>query len=118
VSVTTDLEQGANTPAGGRRLERETPKLTGRAAFLLVAVTLLALMAVVPARQFLDQRARISDLERRTAVLEDQNAGLRSELGRLHDPAELERLARECLGMVAPGEVAFVTPGQPPADDC
>jgi len=118
VSVTTDLERGATTQAGARRLDRETPKLTGGAAFLLVAVTLILLMAVVPARQYLDQRARISDLERRTAELEDQNAGLRSEVSRLNDPAELERLARGCLGMVAPGEVAFVTPGQAPSDDC
>jgi cell division protein FtsL len=119
VSVTTDVERGAtDPPTSGRRLERETPRLTGRAAFLLVALTLLAVMAMVPARQYLDQRARIGDLERRTTELEDQNAKLRAEVTRLHDPAELERLARECLGMVAPGEVAFVTSGQSPAADC
>jgi cell division protein FtsL len=109
------------TPASagtGRRLERSTPKLTGRAAVLLVVITLLAVMAMVPARQYLDQRARISDLERRTEELESQNADLRSEITRLHDPAELERLARECLGMVDPGEVAFVAPGGGPADGC
>ena len=119
MSVTTGLEEGATSPSTpGRRLERETPRLTGRAAFLLVALTLLAVMAMVPARQFLDQRARIGDLERRTAELQEQNGDLRAEITRLHDPAELERLARECLGMVAPGEVAFVTPGESPAADC
>jgi cell division protein FtsB len=104
--------------AGSRRLERDRPRLTGRAGFLLVALTVLLVMAMVPARQYLDQRARIGELERRTAELEAQNAELREEISRLHDPAELERLARECLGMVAPGEVAFVTPGEPPADAC
>lgn len=39
--------------------------------------------------------------------------------GRLHDPVELEKLARECLGMAGPGEVAFVTPGgRPDSADC
>ena len=119
MSVTTDLERGATAPpTQGRRLERETPRLTGRAAFLLVAVTLLAVMAMVPARQYLDQRARIGDLERRTTELEERNGDLRGAITRLHDPAELERLARECLGMVAPGEVAFVTPGQGTRADC
>ena len=119
MSLTTDLEPGTTVPpTPGRRLERETPRLTGRAAFLLVALTLLAVMAMVPARQYLDQRAQIGDLERRTAELEELNADLRGEITRLHDPAELERLARECLGMVAPGEVAFVTPGRGPATDC
>jgi cell division protein FtsL len=119
VSATTGVRRGGSDPAKpSRRLERDLPRLTGRAAMLLVAVAFLAVMAVVPARQFLEQRGRIAELERRTAELEQSNAGLRAEVERLHDPAELERLARECLGMVAPGEVAFVTPGQAPSKAC
>ncbi len=94
-----------------RTLERDGPKLTGRAAVLLVTVALLVMLALVPARAFLDQRAQIADLERRTAELQQQNADLRGRIDRLNDPAELERIARECLGMVAPGEVALVVPG-------
>ena len=102
-----------------RTLERTGPKLTGRAAALLVAVALLVMLALVPARQFLEQRGQISELERRTAELERTNAGLRAEIDRLNDPSELERIARECLGMVAPGEVALVVPGAHPARaDC
>ena len=41
----------------------------------------------------------------------EAEAELRAEISRLHDPTELEKLARECLGMVGPGEVAFVIPG-------
>ena len=106
-------------PAGrSPRLERDLPRLTGRAAVLLVADVLLAVMAIVPARQYVEQRGRLAELEQRTTELEQQNADLRSEVERLHDPTELERLARECLGMVAPGEVAFVTPGQAPSKAC
>ena len=93
-----------------RTIERDGPKLTGRAAGLLIAVTVLVLLALVPARQFLDQRGRIADLDRRAAELQLENEELRGEIARLHDPAELERLARECLGMVAPGEIALVVP--------
>ena len=101
------------------RLERDRPRLTGRAAVLLVAIALLVVMALVPIGRFLEQRAAIADLERRAAQLEDRNAALRAEISKLHDPAELEKLARECLGMVAPGEVAFVTAGEVPARaDC
>ena len=81
------------------------------AAALLVAVTILAVMAIVPIGRYLDQSAAIADIERRAAELGSQNAELRAEISRLHDPTELEKLARECLGMVGPGEVAFVTPG-------
>jgi cell division protein FtsB len=101
-----------------RTLERTGPKLTGRAALLLVIVASLVLLAAVPARTFFDQRGRIAELERRAAELEAANDDLRAELARLHDPAELERLARECLGMVAPGEIVLVVPGQRARADC
>ena len=101
------------------RLERDRPKLTGRAAALLIAIGALMLMALVPIGHYLEQRAAIVDLERRAAQLEDRNAALHAEISKLHDPAELEKLARECLGMVAPREVAFVTPGEAPGGaDC
>jgi cell division protein FtsB len=119
VSATTGVRRGgSDPPKPSRRLERDLPRLTGRAAMLLVAVAFLAVMAVVPARQFLQQRGRISELEQRTAELEQRNAELRAEIQHLLDAAELERLARECLGMVAAGEVAFVTPGQAPSKAC
>jgi len=101
------------------RLERDRPRLTGRAAALLVAVTILGVMAIVPIGRYLDQNAAIADIDRRAAELDSQNAELRAEISRLHDPTELEKLARECLGMVGPGEVAFVTPwGRPVSPDC
>ena len=104
--------------AGARTLERERPRLTGRAALLLVTATVLLLLLLVPARQYLDQRARISELERRATTLEEQNDALRAQIVALRDPVELERLARECLGMVRPGEIALVTPGAATSDGC
>jgi len=99
-------------PSSRPRLERDGPRLTGRAAALLVAVAILAAMAILPIGRYLDQRTAIAEIERRAAELEAQNADLRAEIAQLHDPTELEELARSCLGMVGPGEVAFVIPGR------
>ncbi|HET9722667.1 MAG TPA: septum formation initiator family protein [Actinomycetota bacterium] len=104
--------------AGTRTLPRDRPRLTARAAALLVVVAILALLTLVPARQFLAQRGQIAELEARAARLEQQNDALQREIARLKDPAELERLARECLGMVRPGEIALVTPDVPSSSDC
>ena len=106
--------------ARGRPLSREGPRVTARAAGLLVAVMFLALLALVPARAYLDQRSKIAELERQAAHLQVQNERLAAAIEKLHDPVELERLARECLGMVAPGETALITPGGGGADrvDC
>jgi cell division protein FtsB len=93
----------------GRVIERTRPRLTGRAAALLVVVLLLAFFAISPVRELLADRAKVADLERQAQMLEDANAGLRAEMAKLHDPNELERLARECLGMVKPGETVFIT---------
>jgi cell division protein FtsB len=90
-------------------LERPRTRLTGRAALLIVAVAMLALFSVVPVRQYFVQRTELAQLERRTAALEHANDALRSDIERLHDPDYLERIARACLGMVEPGEIAFVS---------
>lgn len=90
-------------------IERTRPRLTARAALLIIVVSLLAAFAMAPVREFLGERERIADLERKAQILDDANARLRAEIAKLHDPNELERLARECLGMVNPGETAFVT---------
>ena len=82
---------------------------SGRAAILLLAVFLLAMVSIAPTRVWLDQRARLRELERQAAQLEAANAELADRIADLRDPETLERLARECLGMVEPGEISFVT---------
>ncbi|HSL10477.1 MAG TPA: septum formation initiator family protein [Actinomycetota bacterium] len=82
---------------------------SGRAAILLLAVFLLAMVSIAPTRVWLDQRSRLRDLERQAAQLEAANARLAERIADLRDPETLERLARECLGMVEPGEIAFIT---------
>jgi cell division protein FtsB len=72
-------------------------------------VLVLAMSLVVPFREYVEQRSRVSELAARVDALSKANARLEERIIQLRDPAYLERLARECLGMVKPGEIAFVT---------
>lgn len=86
----------------------------------MVALILLTL-AVAPLRTLIDQRSRLGQLERQADDLTDRNAALEARIGRFNDPSYLERLARQCLGMVRPGETAFVMvprQGAPPTPAC
>ena len=100
---------------------RGRSRFTARGAILAVVIMALLLYLVVPLRAYMAQRARLGQLERQTEILEQQNGLLEHKIKQLHDPAYLERLARECLGMVRPGEIGFIVvpksgEAQPP--DC
>ena len=92
------------------------PTITPRATILGFVVFVTAIFAVAPARAYLDQRVERARLAQQVQQLQQQNAELQQRIDQLHDPVELERLARECLGMVEPGEIAIVPvrPGSPP----
>ena len=83
-------------------------RLTSRGAVLAVIITALLLYVVVPLRTYIAQRNQLSELQDQTSQLEQQNRVLQRQVALLHDPAYLERLARECLGMIRPGEIGFV----------
>jgi cell division protein FtsB len=95
-------EAVAGGAAGGRS------RFTARGAILAIVVMALLLYLVVPLRTYMAQRNHLTQLERQTRVLEQQNGLLQQRIQQLHDPAYLERLARECLGMVRPGEIGFI----------
>jgi cell division protein FtsB len=74
-----------------------------------VAVVLLAIATnVVPFRQVVDQRAEISEARDHLAALVAENATLTQQVAALETPIEVERIAREKLGYVRPGETAYV----------
>ncbi|MGH2663892.1 MAG: FtsB family cell division protein [Actinomycetota bacterium] len=98
-----------NAEAGA---ERGRLRITGRAVVLAGVVVLLGIASVGVLRQFFDQRAEIDRLERQVEALVEERGDLTRQIERLHDPEYLERLARECLGMVRPGEIAFVVPSE------
>jgi cell division protein FtsL len=76
---------------------------------IAVAVVLVAIVTnVVPFRQVVDQRAEISQTRDQLAALVAENAKLTDQVGALGTPIEVERIAREKLGYVRPGETAYV----------
>jgi cell division protein FtsB len=102
---------GARRPAvrrrpagiGGIRWDR-----VGRLA--LVAVLLgIVLLYISPVNTWFQQSATAQHQEQRLNELKQENARLKGRLGYLQRPDSIDREARR-LGMVKPGERAFVLP--------
>ncbi len=68
----------------------------------------MVLALTVPMRQFFAQRERLAVAQDRHAEQAARVAALEAQKARLADPAYVERLARERLRYVRPGEVPFI----------
>ena len=95
-----------STAAASHRARRI--QITPRGAILVLVVTALLFYLMVPLRTYVAQRDRLEQLERQSRVLQRQNSDLQRRVQLLNDPAYVEKIARECLGMVKKGEIAFV----------
>lgn len=73
-----------------------------------LVVGALALTGVAPARQAYQQAQQLKEVQAQADVLRERNEQLTSRLARLGDPAYMEKLAREQLGVVRPGDTAYV----------
>ena len=83
-----------------------------RTVFIGTVVALL-IAGVSPARQLLRQNERISTEREKLVALQRENERLEKRLERLNNSDYLEKVAREELGMVQPGEISYVV--VPPA---
>ena len=87
-------------------------KLARPAMFMGVLALIMAGMAVItaviPFRQILEQQARVEGVSVELARINLENELLNGEVQALQTPEEIERLAREKLGYVMPGETAYV----------
>jgi cell division protein FtsB len=90
------------------RPTRSRHGLTTRAAFLGLLVCALTLALTVPLREYFQQRGRVADLRARTAEQDKRVETLEERKRRLDDPAYVERLARERLHYVRPGETGYI----------
>ena len=101
---------------------RRRARLTARATILLAIMIGVLVLSVAPARMYFEQQAELARFEHEATVLQRKNDALAARAEQLRDHAFIERLARQCLGMVKPGEIAFVvvpTEGAPaPPPDC
>jgi cell division protein FtsB len=82
--------------------------------FLLIGAAFLT--QVVPYRQMIDTHRRVDAARAELAQLESENAKLQDDVKALKTDTEIEKLAREKLGYVYPGEKAFVVLDPPEAD--
>jgi cell division protein FtsB len=87
---------------------RRRARLTARATVLLTLIVGVLALSVAPAQMYFEQKAELARFEKQAAALERRNDALAARAEQLRDRAFLERLARQCLGMVKPGEIAFV----------
>lgn len=80
--------------------------------FLVSVAALVVALAVttnaLPLRQIVEQRQEVADAQADLAALQRENAILTDQVTALQTPVEIERLAREKLGYVRPGEAAYV----------
>lgn len=90
---------------------------------VLVATMLILLLGaafltqVVPYGQIVDSRRQVAAAEEQLAELKAENAALQADVEALETPAEIEKLAREKLGYVRPGETAYVVLDPPGTSD-
>ena len=82
--------------------------------FLVLGAAFLT--QVVPYRQILDSQRQVKSARAELASLEEENARLSEDVAALGTDAEIEKLAREKLGYVRPGETAYVVL-DPPAEE-
>lgn len=95
--------------------------LVRRPGILLATLFILLMGAafltqVVPYGQIVDSNRQVSEARAQLAALETDNAKLQADVVALQTDSEIEKLAREKLGYVRPGETAYVVldpPGTP-----
>jgi cell division protein FtsB len=75
---------------------------------VLLVVGLAGAMAIQPTRQLLAQRARMDQMTTELRRIERTNRRLEAYVTRLIDPDYVEQQARAQLGLVRPGETAYI----------
>jgi cell division protein FtsB len=99
-----------------RPRSKHKPGLTGRLVAgnrlwllaLVVVVAAVAAMAVGPLQTYTGAADRVDALAATRDRLAEEVGKLEDRRDRLHDPEELEIIARQQLGLVKPGEIPFV----------
>jgi cell division protein FtsB len=86
---------------------RRGSRFTGRAAVLVLVVSLLTISYASSLRAYLDQRSHIEDLKGQIALRQAAIDDLEREQRRWDDPAYVKQQARD-LNYVMPGETAYV----------
>ena len=104
-----------------RPSRRSSVRFSGRAVALLLIALAVMLLRSLRSAAIWTNAVSLRIFASHAAQLDRQNATLQTRIAQLSDATYLELLARECLGMVKPGETAFVivpAHGKPNPPDC
>src|ERR687895_174414 len=109
----TPSPRGARPAAGQssrptEKAARRRPRLTGRAAILVMVLAVLAVSYASSMRAYFEQRSHISELKATIAERRASIDELEREKERWKDPAYVSAEARERFGYVKPGETPLV----------
>ncbi|MGZ8737520.1 MAG: FtsB family cell division protein [Nocardioides sp.] len=111
---------GSRTRPGGSRPRSQAatpataprPRLTGRAAILVLVLAVLMVSYASSMRAYFEQRHHLADLESDIAESQANIEALQREKARWDDPAFVRTQARQRFGWVLPGEIAFQVIGE------
>ncbi|MEX2550488.1 MAG: septum formation initiator family protein [Nitriliruptoraceae bacterium] len=106
------LQRAAHRIRGGTRLLSQGLRraIRGDRPLILALLGVVALGVVIvssPLQSYLDGRARVAHLSAQADALDEANAELTQRTEDLERDTTIELLAREQLGLVRPGEVAY-----------
>ena len=87
------------------------------ATLLILLMGAAFLTQVVPYGQIVDSQRQVESARAELNGLEAENTGLLADVEALQTDAEIERLAREKLGYVRPGETAYVVLDPPGSEE-
>lgn len=96
-------------------VKRRTGVVFIAALFLLIGAAFLT--QVVPYRQIIESQRRVETARAELEQLESENEVLSAEVAALNTDSEIEKLAREKLGYVKPGEDAYVVLDPPASSE-
>ncbi|WP_245916808.1 FtsB family cell division protein [Nocardioides gansuensis] len=96
----------APRPAAPESASRR-PRLTGRAAILVLVLAVLTVSYASSLRAYIQQRSHIGDLKQAIAEREASINELEREKQRWSDPAYVRAQARARFGYLMPGETGF-----------
>jgi cell division protein FtsB len=110
--------------SGAAGSERSADRTAGRPSRSWLGIAVVLVLGMLAAgslkgyRDLAEVRSQESELRRRIAATEGRIRRLDERLERIeNDPWTLERLAREELGMVRPGDLVIVLPQESPEDE-
>ena len=95
-------------------MAKTTPPRKSRKLVFALGATAMALSVLYPLRQYAASKQELRGLVASEKRMDQKMEELKAAKARLSSDAEVERLAREHLHMVRPGEVAFAITGAAP----